>query len=120
MELIDTHVHLTMPDYGADLLPLFARAKEQEVIECVVPGLDLATSKLSLALSQRYPEIIPCVGLHPISEPADLFPFAALAETEQIKAIGEIGTDSKAGNWEAQETRFRYFLELAIKVKKPA
>lgn len=116
--MIDTHVHLNLPDYP-DLPGLIERAKAVGVDRFVVPGLDVASSQKALALAETHPEIIPAIGLHPLSEPEDFALFEAIAQDKRVKAIGEIGTDSKAGPWEAQEKRFRSFVELAIRTQKP-
>lgn len=119
MYMIDTHVHLTWDDY-TDLPGLIQRAKEVGVDRFVVPGLDLASSKRAIALSDQYPEIIPAIGLHPESPDEDLDAFRALAHDPRVKAIGEIGTDAKSGDMALQEKRFRFFLDLAVETNKPA
>lgn len=119
MQLIDTHVHLTYPDYG-DLGEVIARAKAVGVARFVSPALDFASSQQVIELAKHYPEIIPAIGLHPLGEAEDLEQFVALAHTEEVKAIGEIGTDRNAGPMEGQEKRLRFFLDLAVQTKKPA
>lgn len=120
MELIDTHVHLMMPEYEKTLPEVLSRAKERSVTTFICPGIDLPTSKQAIDLHNKYPEIIPAVGLHPMAQNEDLGQFADLAQNPVVKAIGEIGTDIRAGDFAEQEKRFRFFLELAIKTNKPA
>lgn len=117
--MIDTHVHLTWPDY-TDIVGVIERAKEVGVDTFVVPGLDLASSKKAIELSEQFSEIIPAVGLHPESPDEDLEAFRELAHDRRVKAIGEIGTDSKCGAMALQEKRFRFFLDLAVETGKPA
>lgn len=117
--MIDTHVHLTMADY-TDLAGTIQRAKEAGVERFVVPGLDLASSQKAIALSEQFAEIIPAIGLHPESPTEDLDAFRELARDPRVKAIGEIGTDAKAGDWAVQEKRLRFFLSLAVETDKPA
>ncbi len=117
--MIDTHVHLNMDDY-TDIAGAIERAKEVGVDRFVVPGLDLASSKKAIELSEQFPEIIPAIGLHPLSEDEDLNAFKELARDSRVKAIGEIGTDIKGGDWANQEKRFRFFLGLAVETNKPA
>lgn len=119
MHLIDTHIHLTYPDYAADFPGMLARAQEAGVVQYVCPGLDYESSQAAIALARQYPAIIPAVGLHPLSDPTDLTAFEDLATLPEVKAIGEIGTDVKAGPMGEQEARFRFFLDLACKVGKP-
>lgn len=123
MQLIDTHVHLSYEDYlktPGGLEGVILRAKEAGVTLFVSPGLDLVTSEQVITLAQQYPQIIPAVGLHPLSIAEDLEPFRALANQPEVKAIGEIGTDSNAGPMEEQVARLRFFLDLAVETNKPA
>lgn len=123
MELFDTHVHLTYPDYletPDGLSGVITRARAAGVTRYVCPGLDSASSQAAIGLAQQHPEIIPAVGLHPLGEEEDLEVFRTLAAQPQVKAIGEIGTDRKAGPMDLQEERFRYFLDLARDTDKPA
>ncbi|HEY1074777.1 MAG TPA: TatD family hydrolase [Patescibacteria group bacterium] len=119
MQFIDTHVHLTYPDFG-DIGEVITRAKEVGVTRFVSPGLDFKSSEQVIALAKSYPEIIPGIGLHPLGEAEELAPYADLAKLPEVKAIGEIGTDRNAGPMEDQEKRLRFFLDLAVQTEKPA
>jgi TatD DNase family protein len=116
--MIDTHVHLNLDDY-TDLGGAIARAVEVGVDQFVVPGLDLASSQKALEMSWQYPQTVAAIGLHPMSADEELEPFRELARDPHTTAIGEVGTDAKAGDWANQEKRLRFFLELAIEVNKP-
>lgn len=120
MQFIDTHIHLTMPDYASDYAGVFDRAATAGVTHYVCPGIDLASSRQAIALHRDFPQVIPAVGLHPESPDEDLHAFAALAAQSEVKAIGEIGTDRNGGEWSQQEARFRWFLDLAVQLNKPA
>ncbi len=120
MHFYDTHVHLTHEDYQKDLPGLLERATNQGVAGFVVPGLDYASSEQSIELHSQYPSIIPAVGLHPLSPAEELAPFRELVNRPEVKAIGEIGTDKKAGSMDKQEERLRFFLDLAVQTGKPA
>jgi TatD DNase family protein len=126
MRFIDTHVHLMMPDYHdvGGVGAVLQRAQAAGVTYCVVPGIDYQTSQQAIALAATYPAIIPAVGLHPMNPDEDLTLYKALAARPEVKAIGEIGTDARAndlpGGWPKQEQRFRFFLDLAQQVDKPA
>lgn len=119
MQLIDTHVHLMMPEYS-DLASIINRAKSVGVSRFICPGIDWETSNKAIELHKIYPEIIPAVGLHPTNPSEDLSKYEALAHIPEVRAIGEIGTDIRATDLKEQEKRFRFFLELAIAVNKPA
>src|SRR5687768_1187169 len=114
MQLIDTHVHLMMPDYEnvGGVGAVLERMKAAGVTHCVVPGIDYKTSKEAIALGEQYPQIVPAIGLHPTNEFEDLEQFKTLAELPEVKAIGEIGTDFRVNDLTEQEKRFRFFLEL--------
>ncbi len=120
MRFYDTHVHLSHDDYQADLPGLLQRAQAAGFAGLVAPGLNLQSSYQVVELAQRYPAIIPAVGLHPLSPAEDLESFRVLAHNPMVKAIGEIGLDSKGGPIKDQEQRFRFFLEVALEVDKPA
>lgn len=122
MELVDTHVHLTQPEYGGQpggLAGVIDRAQSVGVTHFVCPGLDYATSHQAIRLSQVYSQVIPAVGLHPLSPEESLSAFESLARQPAVKAIGEVGTDAKAGHMASQEKRLRFFLNLAVSVNKP-
>lgn len=120
MRLIDTHVHLTYPDYG-DIQTVIADAQAVGVDRLIVPGLNLTSSKQSLDLAQAYPSIFAAVGMHPLEKDdlADFKDFATLAQHPKCVAIGEVGTDRNAGPMVDQEKRFRGFLDIALGVHKP-
>jgi TatD DNase family protein len=119
MSFIDTHVHLWHDDYSGLLPAVVNRSIAAGVTRFVVPGIDLNTSKQAIDLAKEYKGIIPAIGLHPLNPEEPLEPFAELAALPMVKAIGEIGIDKRAGDFNQQEKRFRFFIELAIKVRKP-
>jgi len=120
MNFIDTHAHLTHDDYAGKLDVVLNQAKEVDVTRYVVPGLDMASSRQAIKLYHEFSSILPAIGLHPLSATENYESFRELAALPEVAAIGEIGTDAKAGDWKEQEARFRFFLELAIEVNKPA
>ncbi|MBI5621027.1 TatD family hydrolase [Candidatus Gottesmanbacteria bacterium] len=63
---IDTHCHLTFPQYDADRAMVIGNAKKAGVKQFINPGVDLYSSKQAVALSQKYPGVIfAAVGIHP-------------------------------------------------------
>ncbi|GAB4211500.1 MAG: TatD family hydrolase [Synechococcales cyanobacterium] len=118
--LVDTHVHLNFPEYGADLTAVAQRWREQQVQalvhSCVRPGEFAAMQ----AIAQAFPEVYLAVGLHPL-EAADWDP-ALIAEMEQclrdprVVAIGETGLDfykADPAHLSLQDQAFRAQIELA-------
>lgn len=98
---------------------MLARAAAVGVERFVCPALDLFSTRQALKLAQTYPSVIAGAGLHPLSGPEPLELFDDLVVHSDIELIGEVGTDVSAGEWSAQATRLRYFLELAGRVDKP-
>src|ERR1043166_6128018 len=94
---IDSHAHLFFKDFRDDLEAVVQRASDAG-IECIVnPGTDLATSRESIALAERFEMIYACVGFHP--HDASKADGKSLEEIEQLSfhpkvvGIGEIGLD---------------------------
>jgi TatD DNase family protein len=94
---VDSHAHLFFKDYHNDLEEVLHRAREEGVDYIICPGTDLASSRQSIALAEKYEMIYACVGVHPhdASKATD----ATLKEIEttsnhpKVVAIGEIGLD---------------------------
>ena len=95
--LFDTHAHLHDPALLADIDDVLARARSAGVERCVTVGTDLQTSRAAVALAETHDEIFATVGLHP-HDAKDWTPelareLRALAASERVVAIGEIGLD---------------------------
>lgn len=92
---IDTHCHLTFPDFHEDRAMVIGNAKKAGVKQFIVPGVDLLSSKLSLELSATQPEsIFSAIGFHPYEaqERPDITQIASLIN-DNVVAIGECGLD---------------------------
>ena len=64
--IIDSHVHLYMDDFAADLDEVIARAQAANVHKFIIPGVDKASFEPMMNVVRRYPGLcFPCVGLHP-------------------------------------------------------
>ncbi len=94
---IDTHAHLYMKEFQADLDEVIGRAVDAGVDHIVCPGTDLETSRESVAIADKYPMVYACVGIHPHdAAKADEAAFAEiekLSRHSKVVAIGEIGLD---------------------------
>ena len=124
--LIDTHCHLNLPDFDADLDQVVARAVTAGVGWMVVPGTNVAGSRRAVALAEKYPEVFAAVGVHPNEAqafgPEDLAELRTLANHPKVVAIGEIGIDLY---WQSvplirQQHVFEAQLQLAADCDKPA
>lgn len=95
--MIDSHVHLNLPNYRGDLDQVLANAREAGVTRMVNIGFDLASSRETVALTRRYPFILGAVGVHPhdartYNEEVEKELAGMLADPSVI-AVGEIGLD---------------------------
>lgn len=97
MRLFDTHAHYYDDAFDPDRDALLSSLPQHGVERVVCPGCDLASSRQSQALAERYPFLFFAAGLHP-----ENLEGAALSDLEEIRhlaahpkcvAIGEIGLD---------------------------
>jgi len=95
--LIDTHCHLYFGQFDNDRDNVILGAVKDGVYRFIVPGIDAATSKKSIDLSNKYSKyIFSAVGIHP-NYSEDSTPNIILdllnSQRDKIFAIGEIGLD---------------------------
>ncbi len=96
--LVDSHAHVQMRQFNSDREQVIAAAFAAGVRQMVVPGVDVPTSKLAIALAEHYPgHIFAAVGTHPhdattLTDEA-LAQQRELARSPHVVAIGEIGLD---------------------------
>lgn len=92
---IDTHCHLTFPDFDPDRSTVIGNAKKAGVRCCIVPGVDLRSSEQSILLAKQYAGFIYAgIGFHPYE--AQTLPNIQILETlidASVVAIGECGLD---------------------------
>jgi len=123
---VDTHCHLSFPEFDQDRSEVIARLKEAQVRLLVDPGINISTSKKSIELAREFDFIYANVGLHPheATQPVDDTIFAelaALATAPKVVAIGEIGLDYHYPDYNrsAQHDAFREMLKLARLLDMP-
>ena len=123
--LIDTHAHLSFPDFASDLPATVARANAAGVTQIVSVATDLTDARRVLAVAGEYPGVFASVGLHPnhISDSwsADMQELAALAGQPKVVAIGETGLDYYRSRDHAttQKEMFQAHLDLARQRRLP-
>jgi TatD DNase family protein len=118
--LVDTHCHLDAEQFSDETVPaLLDRAAAAGIRRVVNIGIDLATSRASVALAEAHPPIYAAVGVDPNDAAgftdADLEALRALAASPKVVAVGEIGLDyhwNRAPH-EVQARVFSAQLELA-------
>jgi TatD DNase family protein len=100
MKLIDTHAHLFLEEFSADLPEVIARAKASGVDRILMPNIDSTTvDALNAACDEYRGYLYPMMGLHPTSVNADyqrelaVIKQALDAPVQPYVAIGEIGMD---------------------------
>jgi TatD DNase family protein len=68
MKLIDTHTHLYVNEFVADIDEVIKRATGEGVEKLYLPAIDSSETEALLALEKRYPDrIFAMAGLHPCS-----------------------------------------------------
>jgi TatD DNase family protein len=98
MGLIDSHAHLTYPEFEGRMDEVLARCTEAGVEQVITIGTSLSDARRAIALSVQYPtRIHAAVGFHPheadkVTE-ADLTAMAELWRQERVVAFGEMGLD---------------------------
>lgn len=99
--MIDTHAHLDVEDFHADLPEVMARAREAGVEKVFVPAVDLPSVDALLAVCEAYPSYAyPMIGLQPEEVRADFREVLAAMkarlmgpEGRRFIAVGECGLD---------------------------
>ncbi|MDD2897695.1 MAG: YchF/TatD family DNA exonuclease [Desulfuromonadaceae bacterium] len=124
--LIDSHAHIYYRDFAADFDDMLSRAEDAGVSAIVVVGTDLESSRESVELAEKYPQLYAAVGIHPhdagrVTEGCyDIIRDLALSSSKVV-AIGEIGLDfyRDRSPRDLQELVFRRLLQIADTLSKP-
>lgn len=124
--LVDTHCHLDMADYQADLAEVIAAANRCGVTKIITIGIDLASSRRAVELAAQHECVYAAVGIHPhdADKSGDETTFRQLSElaaAPKVVGFGEIGLDY-AKNYSPKEAQLRVFecqLELAKELRLP-
>ncbi len=130
---IDTHCHLTFPQYNEDRAMVIGNAKKAGVKQFINPSVDPFSSKLVVELAQKNPGVVfAAIGFHPY-EAQDIHDISLLESllskattynlqpTTSVVAIGECGLDyhqykghEAAGRKDNQKQLFDLQLRLAL------
>lgn len=95
--IFDSHAHYDDECFSADAEALLASFPENGVSGVITCGVNVPTSRASIALAERFPFVWAAVGFHGLNT-ADLTDdyiqvIEALAAHKRVVAIGEIGLD---------------------------
>lgn len=97
MELFDTHAHLYDEQFGDAIESVVERARKAGVTRMLCVGTTVTTSRQSIGLAERFPEIYAAVGIHPNhaaeAESGDWDTIVELAQHPRVRALGETGLD---------------------------
>ena len=125
--LIDSHCHLGMLDLAADdgqISRPIERAQAVGVKHLLTIGVDMPSSAQAVELACEFPCVSASVGVHPSDSIEAEFSEAelqAMAQHEQVVAIGETGLDyfyNKDGH-DPMQASFRAHVRVARAVNKP-
>jgi TatD DNase family protein len=127
MRLIDTHCHLYVEAFDADLPAAIERAENEGVDRFYLPAIDSTATSRLLGLEQQYPgKCFAMMGLHPCSVKEnyrlELQQVEEWLGNRQFSAVGEIGLDFY---WDKtfvpqQYEAFKRQLQLAAQYGLPA
>ena len=124
MEFIDIHCHIDV--YGKKIGEIVKRAKERGIGVIVNNGVNAGTNRLTLQLSEQFPEIKAALGLYPIDalllDEKEIEKELKFIEKnkDKIFAIGEVGIDLKEPKELEKQTQiFEKVIKLAMKIDKP-
>ncbi|KAK3019410.1 hypothetical protein RJ639_004660 [Escallonia herrerae] len=128
MKLFDAHCHLQDPRIFKVAPQLIKTALNAGVVHFAVNGISEKDWNLVKEMSDDYPSIVPCFGLHPwfVAERTDswLNSLKDFLRATPSAAVGEIGLDKgfqgRKTDFKDQVEIFRQQLELAKELKRPA
>lgn len=125
LHLVDSHCHLDMNPYRADIDAVLDRAEEVGVKQIVTVGIDPISSRKALSLAERYDNIFATIGVHPHAvagiTDADYEELRCLASHPKVVAFGEVGLDlfKKYAPEDLQIKHFKRQLQLASELELP-
>jgi TatD DNase family protein len=126
MKFIDTHCHLYLPEFEADINATMQRAGDNGVEKFYLPAVDSETLPAMFALEKQFPgKCVAMAGLHPCSVKEnftdELKIVEELLKQRKFAAIGEIGLDFYWDrNFEQQQYEsFNLQIEWALQYDLP-
>lgn len=124
--LIDTHCHISFPEFSQDFEEVLDRARKAGVGKMISVGCDLKSCDGSLELAKKYDFVYATLGLHPyeareVTESLMKKWEEFARANKKIVAIGECGLDYFKARVpkDLQKQAFRLHLSLAQKLNLP-
>ena len=98
MNLIDTHAHLYLPEFDADIDSVIKNALDNSITKIFLPNIDSSSIQSMLKLVEDSPETFyPLIGLHPTSVKENYQEELNLVKKwlnrSKFWGIGEVGID---------------------------
>jgi len=126
LNLIDSHAHIYYRDYAGDFEEMLQRAADAGIAAMIVVGTDIESSRESVELAEKYPQLYAAVGVHPhdagrVTDACYGVIRDLALSSPKVVAIGEIGLDYYRDRSPRadQERVFRTFLRMAADLDKP-
>jgi len=126
LSLIDSHAHIYYRDYAGDFDAMLQRAADAGVDAMLVVGTDIESSRESVELAEKHPQLYAAVGIHPhdagrVTDACYGVIRDLALSSSKVVAIGEIGLDFYRDRSPRadQERVFHAFLRLARELDKP-
>lgn len=128
--MFDSHCHLNFKAFTDDA-QLVAQEMADQQINGIVVGCDEKSTRAAISLAEAFPNLWASVGLHPIhvlDEPWQPTIMEALARSDRVAAIGEVGLDfyrlpedkAQIDPYIAKQYEvFEEAIDLALKLNKP-
>lgn len=123
--LIDSHVHLEMPQFDEDREEVIQRFIENGIGLVIDVGSNLNGSRKALEYAQNYDFIFAAVGIHPHdiknASPETYREIENLLQEKKVVALGEIGLDffKNYSPRDVQVEGFKTQIRIAEKYNKP-
>lgn len=95
--MIDTHCHLTFPDFSGRIPEVLAEAREHGVLGAITISTTTQDCLEALAIARQYPNVWCTSGIHPLHSdegPHEWGNLRLVAQQERCVAWGELGLDN--------------------------
>ncbi|NLD25923.1 MAG: TatD family hydrolase [Acholeplasmataceae bacterium] len=114
--IVDTHIHLYVEEYRADLPLILEEAKAAGVGKMIVVGSDYHSSIEAIKMAANYDFLYAAVGLHPseVGAESTIIWLEELLKAPKVVAIGEIGLDYYWDRSHEKEQRKIFIQQLEI------
>ncbi len=128
MRFHDAHCHLTKNYFYNNIDNLITDWKQQGLEQVIGVSTTIREAQTAIELHERYPEIIPGIGIHPWKAKKPLNEkvkesIQTILDTHETLVLGEIGLDfhfiKEKERYKHQREYLHYFLELAEKKQLP-